>query len=206
MLGRFWSNDPVGFRDVHCFNRYAYANNNPYKFVDPDGNNPKLIGDFVLNVTINYLTTGSPGLAMAARETIEGAFNPAKTLKSIDKVYKLLKKQGTVGSYTITFGNGKQYHGKGPLKRMEQSAKDKGGKNGGAENAKWDEAMDDKSAFKDEAKKIANDKDGVRNPNNLNIRNSPGKNMLKTEQRSNSSTSTSGSTTRAASKQKSNWL
>ncbi|SUI78365.1 Cell wall-associated polypeptide CWBP200 [Shewanella baltica] len=37
LIGRFYSNDPVGFRDLHSFNRYAYANNNPYKYVDPDG-------------------------------------------------------------------------------------------------------------------------------------------------------------------------
>ena len=40
VIGRFYSDDPVGFRDVHSFNRYAYANNNPYKYTDPDGNNP----------------------------------------------------------------------------------------------------------------------------------------------------------------------
>jgi RHS repeat-associated protein len=37
VIGRFYSNDPVGFTNVHTFNRYAYANNNPYKYVDPDG-------------------------------------------------------------------------------------------------------------------------------------------------------------------------
>jgi uncharacterized protein RhaS with RHS repeats len=37
VIGRFYSNDPVGFSNVHNFNRYAYANNNPYKYVDPDG-------------------------------------------------------------------------------------------------------------------------------------------------------------------------
>jgi len=37
VIGRFMSNDPVGFSNVHNFNRYAYANNNPYKYVDPDG-------------------------------------------------------------------------------------------------------------------------------------------------------------------------
>ena|GEM_PF-1962732 len=41
VIGRFYSNDPIGFRDVHSFNRYAYANNNPYKYVDPDGQNPE---------------------------------------------------------------------------------------------------------------------------------------------------------------------
>lgn len=39
--GRFVSLDPLGPRegDPHSFNRYAYGNNNPYKFVDPDGRN-----------------------------------------------------------------------------------------------------------------------------------------------------------------------
>ncbi|WP_251767369.1 RHS repeat domain-containing protein [Shewanella indica] len=37
LIGRFYANDPVRFRDVHSFNRYAYGNNNPYKYVDPDG-------------------------------------------------------------------------------------------------------------------------------------------------------------------------
>jgi hypothetical protein len=40
VIGRFYSNNPIGFRDVHSFNRYAYANNNPYKYTDPDGKDP----------------------------------------------------------------------------------------------------------------------------------------------------------------------
>ena len=38
-LGRFLSVDPLQFRDdnLFSFNRYAYANGNPYKYVDPDG-------------------------------------------------------------------------------------------------------------------------------------------------------------------------
>lgn len=39
MLGRFMGIDPVGVNEtnLHSHNRYAYGNNNPYKFVDPDG-------------------------------------------------------------------------------------------------------------------------------------------------------------------------
>ena len=42
-LGRFLSVDSVGFNEqnVHSFNRYAYANNNPYRFRDPSGNSPE---------------------------------------------------------------------------------------------------------------------------------------------------------------------
>jgi uncharacterized protein RhaS with RHS repeats len=46
VIGRFYSNDPVGAAtflrqgNVQGFNRYAYANNNPYKYTDPDGATP----------------------------------------------------------------------------------------------------------------------------------------------------------------------
>jgi RHS repeat-associated protein len=39
LLGRFMSIDPADVKDddIHSFNRYAFANNNPYRFTDPDG-------------------------------------------------------------------------------------------------------------------------------------------------------------------------
>ncbi|QHJ09973.1 hypothetical protein FX988_00182 [Paraglaciecola mesophila] len=44
VIGRFYSNDPVDAmghmgcgNPVHGFGRYTYANNNPYKYEDPDG-------------------------------------------------------------------------------------------------------------------------------------------------------------------------
>jgi len=55
LLGRFMGPDPRGFdpNNVHSFNRYAYANNNPYKFVDPDGNSPVHVAAFVIGSAIN---------------------------------------------------------------------------------------------------------------------------------------------------------
>jgi len=39
LAGRFMAVDPAGVdaSNPHSFNRYAYAHNNPYKYVDPDG-------------------------------------------------------------------------------------------------------------------------------------------------------------------------
>jgi RHS repeat-associated protein len=44
-IGRFLAIDSAGFdpQNPQSFNRYAYANNNPYGFVDPDGRAPKLL-------------------------------------------------------------------------------------------------------------------------------------------------------------------
>ena len=49
VIGRFISTDPVGFDEdnLHSHNRYAYANNNPYKYLDPDGRTPALAARLV---------------------------------------------------------------------------------------------------------------------------------------------------------------
>ncbi|MDG4556293.1 MAG: RHS repeat-associated core domain-containing protein [Candidatus Contendobacter sp.] len=72
-LGRFMGIDPkaVDPGDPHSFNRYAYANNNPYKYVDPDGRGPEVAVLFVMvhmaagavlgggtNAAIQYYETG----------------------------------------------------------------------------------------------------------------------------------------------------
>jgi RHS repeat-associated protein len=48
-LGRFLSIDPVepDENNLHSLNRYAYANNNPYKFTDPDGQVAETVIDIV---------------------------------------------------------------------------------------------------------------------------------------------------------------
>lgn len=62
-IGRFMGIDPVGFQESNpmMFNRYAYANNNPYNFTDPNGEVPSR-----LNRDIGFLT-GSTGLLGGAR-------------------------------------------------------------------------------------------------------------------------------------------
>jgi RHS repeat-associated protein len=45
VIGRFMGIDPVGFQEgnIHSFNRYAYANNNPYRYIDRDGRSPEQV-------------------------------------------------------------------------------------------------------------------------------------------------------------------
>ena len=51
--------DPKGTdpQDLHSFNRYAYANNNPYKYVDRDGHSP-------IDVAFLIFDLGKLGVAM----------------------------------------------------------------------------------------------------------------------------------------------
>ncbi|MDS4059818.1 MAG: RHS repeat-associated core domain-containing protein [Candidatus Contendobacter sp.] len=72
-LGRFMGIDPkeVDPEDLHGFNRYAYANNNPYKFVDPDGSHPILVA--LAYFALRYAVVYSEELLVAAIITAEVA-------------------------------------------------------------------------------------------------------------------------------------
>jgi RHS repeat-associated protein len=78
VVGRFISTDPMGFDEanVHSFNRYAYANNNPLKYKDPDGRAAETIWDlasFAISVGMfkndptlaNFLGAAVDGVAVA---------------------------------------------------------------------------------------------------------------------------------------------
>lgn len=69
----------------------------PYKHVDPDGRNPKLIVDFALNVALNLVTTGELGLMSAAKDTALGALNPVKTIQTAGRLIGALSK-GSAGA------------------------------------------------------------------------------------------------------------
>ncbi|MGH8601618.1 MAG: RHS repeat-associated core domain-containing protein, partial [Gammaproteobacteria bacterium] len=82
LIGRFMAVDPVGFKvsDPMTFNRYSYGNNNPYKYVDPDGKEvfqidiqvsaPKVAGILAHILKPEVETTGlSFGLAFSAPDT-----------------------------------------------------------------------------------------------------------------------------------------
>ncbi len=65
VAGRFISTDPKGFDEanVHSFNRYAYANNNPYKYRDPDGRWAQLLVRAEYSVVVAVATRLGAGAA-----------------------------------------------------------------------------------------------------------------------------------------------
>lgn len=74
--GRFMGIDPlpVDFNNFYTFNRYAYANNNPYKFVDPSGEASEG-GDEIEGVTVygrdDYVDPGLVDFLLHASRELE---------------------------------------------------------------------------------------------------------------------------------------
>jgi RHS repeat-associated protein len=83
VIGRFYSNDPVGFTNIHTFNRYAYANNNPYKYVDPDGREVKLQWH---EVTLAGYNSGKNHSLLTITPNNPNHFNNYKRITQIGKL------------------------------------------------------------------------------------------------------------------------
>ncbi|MBU6951601.1 RHS repeat-associated core domain-containing protein [Hahella sp. HN01] len=73
-IGRFLSTDPVEFTgsNLMSFNRYAYANNNPYKYVDPDGRSAVTAFGGVLYETGQFLTGNGFDAQRVAGALVDG--------------------------------------------------------------------------------------------------------------------------------------
>ncbi|MDX1998642.1 MAG: RHS repeat-associated core domain-containing protein [Thermoanaerobaculia bacterium] len=72
-IGRFLSVDPVTAdpKTGAMFNRYAYANNNPYRFTDPDGRCPKGITRSCLSSSVPGKTTTNVVVTPAAEAALK---------------------------------------------------------------------------------------------------------------------------------------
>jgi len=113
-VGRFISRDPTGFdgATIHRHNSYAYANNNPYEFVDPDGKDPVravALAAYPLGVGADalsqYLAFGSVDFNMAATSNSAqaGALISGLALASIGvgAIARIGSTKGLPGSKTI---------------------------------------------------------------------------------------------------------
>ena len=112
LLGRFMGIDPQDFDEtnVHSFNRYAYGNNNPYMYKDPDGEAVETLLDVVslglsiaafksdptllngLGVAYDALATATPflpagfGIIKNAGRTLDALGGAAGTVKTAERV------------------------------------------------------------------------------------------------------------------------
>ena len=126
VLGRFMGVDPVGFQEdnIHSFNKYAYGNNNPYRFIDPDGRMaiPALIA-LVQAVTTRAVigvaqrqaglvmaaeigagvATGAANGGISAAEGLAARLVANNTSKVQAVIAETLSKKGNISSsYTLT--------------------------------------------------------------------------------------------------------
>ncbi len=101
--------DPADFyqENIHSFNRYTYANNNPYAYVDPDGNLPILLvaygiykaasiayDAYTTYQTVSDSSTSTTEKVVAVASLAAGAVDPtgaANKLKSLSRLSKATK-------------------------------------------------------------------------------------------------------------------
>ncbi|NRB25620.1 MAG: peptidoglycan DD-metalloendopeptidase family protein, partial [Shewanella sp.] len=106
LIGRFYSNDPIGFRDIHSFNRYAYANNNPYKYTDPTGLtswpvNKNSNGQVVVTSNFGKRNTGIKGASKSHSGTDFRAAKGAKITATESGTVSKVGGGGRGGNYIL---------------------------------------------------------------------------------------------------------
>jgi hypothetical protein len=112
---RFVGVDPKEFDEgnIHSFNRYAYGNNNPYRFVDPDGRDAVIITkpDGSVNIQVPIVFSG-PGATPEAINAIKqdvsskwsGQYTINNTATNVNVGVVDGPSHGKVNSITLTTG------------------------------------------------------------------------------------------------------
>jgi|GEM_PF-4445094 len=184
ILGRFYSNDPVGFTEANpmMFNRYAYANNNPYANVDPDGKFAILAVPGYAIAKGLLISAGIIGTAaVISNDVVQPQIDRMHSESSQEESLEEEDGQGDgaydpdeTGSYTNTHESGKTYSGKGSRKRSQQSGRRKAREHDDPHIATdWTSSDSDRDAFKDESRRLE-EQGGASSSDNYNKLNSPG--------------------------------
>jgi RHS repeat-associated protein len=105
VIGRFLNIDPVATSPSQPFsiNRYAYANNNPYRFVDPNGGNPVAVL-FAMNAGTGAVIGG--GSAAATNALLQYHETGAIQWSGIGGVWDAAGDGAVVGAVLGAFGAG----------------------------------------------------------------------------------------------------
>ncbi|HVZ45441.1 MAG TPA: RHS repeat-associated core domain-containing protein [Ramlibacter sp.] len=144
LIGRFMGVDPKGVdpNDLHSFNRYAYANNNPYRYVDLDGRNP-IAAAGALGVGLVGIGIASQLSPEARLLMVEGANRVLqRTSELLDRATGLIFNEADnrpIGQGTGS--DGQSADQKDVTKRPSRVRK-------GTEQANWDNAQDGENGSK----------------------------------------------------------
>ena len=150
LVGRFMGIDPVGFDEgnLQSFNRYAYANNNPYRYVDPDGRSPldigfllydlgslahalyqgNGVGEAAIGVGLSVVGVISPvpgtGAALKAARVAEHAVEAGRVANEVGHV---AQEAGFAAKETVTV---QRWMSKAELKATQETGLLRGGRDG----------------------------------------------------------------------------
>jgi len=150
VVGRFMGVDPQHFdeNNLHSFNRYAYANNNPYRYVDPDGRSPldigfllydlgslahalyqgNSVGEAAIGVGLSVVGVISPvpgtGAALKAARVAEHAVEAGRVANEVGHV---AQEAGFAAKETVTV---QRWMSKAELKATQETGLLRGGRDG----------------------------------------------------------------------------